>query len=373
MKKIGFDAKRAFCNTTGLGNYSRTIIETAVRYGKSFEFYAYSPKPKHSSFDFPFQDYSNLHIRFAPTQTKIGTALHRGWNIQKDILRDNLDVFHGLSNELPFSIHKIPVKKIVTLHDVIFARYPQGYSFWDRNIHYQKARYACRFADIIVTMSRQSEEDIIHYFPEAKGKVQVIYQTTPHAFRFFRFETEQNQSILQNYHLSKRYILYVGSITQRKNVASLVQAMVFLPEDIHLVIVGNGNLLKETLKNIEILGLSKRVSIFTNINQETLPYFYKNAFVFVYPSIYEGFGLPIQEALLSGLPVIAGENGCFPEAGGGGAIYVNQRSPKAIAEGVEALFNDPSLVKTLIKNGKLHLEQFSEEKITRQYLELYSL
>ncbi len=371
MIKIGFDAKRAFFNTTGLGNYSRTIIETTARYGKENDYFAYTPIPEHTIFDFPFEEYPHLHLCFPRIPSKLYSAFWRSWGIARDIKRDKLDLFHGLSNELPFSISGMKVKKVVTLHDLIFLRYPESYTLWDRNVHYQKARFVCRYADVIVAMSKQSEEDIHHFFPESKGKVRVIYQIPPQSFRNFQFDPNTENQVTQKYALPDNYVLYVGSIALRKNVTSLIQAMKLLPENISLIIAGNGNLKTEIQKEIVHLNIQNRVRIISGVNQQELPYLYRKASVFVYPSVFEGFGLPIQEALLSGVPVIAGNNSCFREAGGEGGIYINQTKPNEIADAILEILHNPTLANSLKQKGKLHLTHFTEEKITTEYLRLY--
>ncbi|MBX7241059.1 MAG: glycosyltransferase family 4 protein [Bacteroidia bacterium] len=372
MIRIGFDAKRAFFNTTGLGNYSRTVIETIIKYGKHNEYFAYSPVPdRHEVFDLPFHEYPHLHLRFPSFSSGPWSAYWRSWGIARDIKRDKLDIFHGLSNEMPFSLAGMKIRKVVTLHDLIFLRYPESYPFWDRNIHYHKARFVCRHADVIITMSKQSEEDIHHFFPESKGKVQVIPPIAPRSFREFRFDSGISDQINQKYNLPERYILYVGSIALRKNVSSLIQAMKLLPENIPLIIAGNGNLKKEVQKQIRELNLQSRVRIISGVTQAEIPYFYRKASVFVYPSVFEGFGLPIQEALLSGVPVIAGNNSCFQEAGGEGGLYVHQTNPGEIAAAILDILHNPTLAASLIEKGKRHLNHFTEEKITAEYLKLY--
>ena len=371
MKRIGFDAKRAFFNATGLGNYSRTTIEILLKYSSENEYFAYTPTPKRKLFDFPFQMYPNVHLRFPRFNAKIYAALWRTYGIHTTIQADKLTIFHGLSNELPFSITRTNAKKVVTIHDLIFLRYPESYSFWDRKIHYYKAAFACKHADVIVAISKQTATDICHYFPEAKNKVKTIYQSSPKAFRDFVYNSQTAETIHQKYNLPERYILYVGSITLRKNVTTLIQAMKTLPEGIALVIAGNGNLKKEILQAISLFSLTNRVQVFSEVTDLELPYLYKAAFVFVYPSVFEGFGLPIQEALLSGTPVIAGNNSCFEEAGGGGGIYINQQNPNEIAAAVMKIHTDSALSESLVLKGKLHLEQFAEEKIAQEYEEMY--
>jgi glycosyltransferase involved in cell wall biosynthesis len=361
--RIGFDAKRAFNNHTGLGNYSRFVIEALSRtqWG-SLESLLYTPKVKNlawlNSFDHNF-------VIKTPS-VKVG-GLWRSWLINNDLKKDNVDIFHGLSNEIPFRINKSGVKSVVTIHDLIFMRYSELYPAVDRFFYQQKFRYACENADAVVAVSQQTKDDIIEFYKIPAERIRVIYQDCQSSFH----QKVDNQSILtikSKYSLNKPYIICVSSFSERKNQKRLVEAFQQLGlKDYELVLVGGKSKYADEITQ----NFPKNTKILYGVPSADLPALYQGASLCVYPSFFEGFGIPIIEALHSGIPVVAATGSCLEEAGGEGALYANPLDVNDLADKVRQVLTNDSLRNDLILRGKEHVKQFSVENIAGQLIKLY--
>lgn len=377
--KIGFDAKRAFNNFTGLGNYSRTLLETLSNDYPENEYHLFTPKLSDDvRLDF-IKKQPSITVHTPPQYLHKIHAVWRSYFIKNAIEKAGIDIFHGLSHELPLVLPK-KVKTVVTIHDLIHERYPEYYPFLDRKIYTLKFKRACEKADVVVAISEQTKQDIIDFYKIEAGKIQVIYQSC-HP-QFYITPPHYNDVLLkEKYNLPENYILYVGTINERKNLLSLVKAMQLIvqkdsygdnQDDIHLVAVGNGGAYFEKVKKYVYENqLTQRVHFLKKPNFSDFPYFYKKAKAFVLPSFFEGFGIPIIEALWSGCPVIVSEGSCFAESAGADALFINPHSPKNIAETIDKLLTDNVLRETQILRGGKYVEKFHEKEIGAQWMNLY--
>lgn len=357
--RIGFDAKRAFNNYTGLGNYSRFIIESLLKYAHEQEYLAYTPKPpKDKMFG------KKLAIK---TPSSVGGGLWRSWLINNDLKQDKLDIYHGLSNEIPFGIRKSGVKSVVTIHDLIFLRYPELYPFIDRFIYNKKFRYACENADAIVAVSQQTKDDIMEFYKIPSERIRVIYQDCQEIFHPSATLTVREE-ILKKYSLNKPYIVCVSSFSERKNQKRLIEAFQLLDlKDYELILVGGKSKYSEEIVKASTQG----VRLLFGVPSSDLPALYQGAALFVYPSFFEGFGIPIVEALHSGVPVVAATGSCLEEAGGNGSLYANPLDVSDLAVKMRQVLTNETLRNDLVLKGKEHVKQFSGERIAGQLVELY--
>jgi len=366
--RIGFDAKRAFNNQTGLGNYSRFVIEALSPthpQGGGLEYILYTPKVKNlawlNSFD------HNFVIKTSP----LGVGgLWRSWLINNDLKKDNVDVFHGLSNEIPFGINKSGLKSLVTIHDLIFLRYPELYPAIDRFFYQQKFRYACENADAIVAVSQQTKDDIMEFYKIPSERIRVIYQDCQSIFSHSDTLREQvGKEILRKYSLNKPYIICVSSFSERKNQKRLVEAFQISGlKDYELVLVGGKSKYAEEITQ----NFPKNTKILYGVPSAELPVLYQGASLCVYPSFFEGFGIPIVEALHSGIPVVAATGSCLEEAGGEGALYANPLDVNDLADKMRQVLTNDSLRNDLVLKGKEYIKQFSSEIIAGQLIKLYN-
>lgn len=371
--RIGFDAKRAFSNYTGLGNYSRDTIRILSENFTSNQYFLYTPKEKYNSRLSFIKESKNIFIR-TPQRIfgKIFNSLWRSKTIVRDLFQNKIDLYHGLSHEIPLSIEKTNIKSIVTIHDLIYLRYPNLFSKIDRKIYDIKFRSACKRANRIIAVSEQTKKDIIKYFKIDKNKISVVYQGCSKTFQKEKGIKEINACI-NKYRLPKKYLLYVGSIEERKNLLTLLKSMTILTNET-LVVIGDGKIYKKKcLEFIKKNKLEKRIIILSNLDLDTMACIYQRADIMIYPSIFEGFGIPILEALFSKTPVITTKGGCFSEAGGEGSIYINSTSSEEIKEAVIKIKNDTVLRNNMIKKGFEYAQKFKDEKIAKNIIDCYKL
>ena len=346
--RIGFDGKRAVQNFTGLGNYSRYIVDILCQFYPENEYVLYAPKKRENKrLDKLTKQYQQLQLSYPTTSSwKKLSSLWRVWGVTQQLEKEKIDIFHGLSNELPLNIHQSEVKSIVTIHDLIFLRYPQYYHSIDRKIYTYKFRIPA-------------------------DKIEVVYQGCDPSF-MHPVAAEKKREIRAKYQLPDHYILNVGSIEERKNALSAVQALTMLPEQIHLVIVGRHTEYTDKIERfIKENKLEERVHIISNVPFDDLPAFYQLAEIFVYPSRFEGFGIPIIEALYSGIPVVAATGSCLEEAGGPDSIYVHPDDINGMANAFKQIYSDTERKKEMIEKGQKFAKRFSEEKQAEEILNIY--
>lgn len=369
--KIAFDAKRAAQNNTGLGNYSRFVITLLTAYKKENRYYLYIPDTRRARFLGKVADNAVI----CSPRTFFGKKLRslwRVWGITKSIADERIDLFHGLSNELPFNIGKAhQTRSIVTIHDLIFLRYPHYYRFFDRLIYRYKFQKACRNADRIIAVSMCTKKDIVHYFGIEPGKIDVVYQGCADAFKH-PLPEHRLRSVRETYGLPERFLLYVGSIEERKNLLLVVQALTLIDEPITLVAIGKRTSYTKKVEHyIQTHGLANRVLLLTRIDTSELPAFYRLATTFVYPSLFEGFGIPVLEALCCGIPVVAAKGSCLEEAGGPDSIYIDPHDPQDLARAIERTLTDEDLRSRMIDEGLRHAQRFDNERLFQDLYDVY--
>lgn len=363
--KIGFDAKRAFNNGSGLGNYSRDVIR-AVLGRKEDEIFLFTPKQNDAIFN--IED-----VEIIEPQEGIDTwisAYWRSFSIVKQVDKLQLDIFHGLSNELPFTVGK-PVKTVVTIHDLIFKRYPQWYKPFDRRMYNWKFKSACQNADKIIAISEQTKSDIIEFYGTDESKIEVVYQTCNERFKT-KATQEQIDAVVEKYSLPKDFLLNVGTIEARKNALNIVKALHQQKIQSPLIIIGRNTKYAEEIKTyISEHKLETQIKILHEVTNEELPVFYQMAKVFIYPSTFEGFGIPIIEALYSGTPVITSKGSCFSEPGGENSIYVEVNNTDALAKAISGLLTNEKQCKLMSEKGLEYVQKFNTDKVTEDLYQIY--
>jgi len=367
--RIGYDAKRAFLNRTGLGNYSRWLIRSMASYYPENSYYLYTPKvDTGNKIDFP-GDLKNT-ITVLPKR-KAFTSLWRSLGIVNNLERDHIELYHGLSHELPVGIAKKGIKSVVTIHDLIFMRFPEYFGTISRAIYGAKVKYACRVADKIVAISERTKKDLVELLNVPADKITVIYQGCDDSFKSVASDS-QKRSILEKYNLPSEFILSVGTIEKRKNLLQVIQAMPGLNGRIKLVVIGRETDYAGQVKQAAAdLNLKDEVIFLKGVPFADLPVIYQLAKVFVYPSRYEGFGIPVLEALCSGTPVIAATGSCLEEAGGPDSLYVDPDDANGLAAKLNLALGDEQLRQKMIDRGKEYSANFEDKKLMNQVMSVY--
>jgi glycosyltransferase involved in cell wall biosynthesis len=377
---IGYDGKRAFQNKTGLGNYSRSLLTILNRYFSQHQYILFAPKQTHLFDTHHFNNIrtilpDNLWYQKLP-------ALWRRMGMVKQIAQTKLDIYHGLSNELPSGIEKLNIKSVVTIHDLIFERFPQTYHLDERYTHRWKIKRTCKIADAVIAISEQTKNDLIDYYGVPAYKITVCYQSCNPIFEQ-PITAIEKAAVKKKYNLPDRYFLFVSSIAPRKNLIAICKAMIVLKDEIHipLVVIGNGKKEKEEAKRLmKANGMEQRLLLLNELpaakedsftNATDFPAIYQQATALVYPSIFEGFGLPILEAMWSGLPVICSNTSSMPEVAEDAALYFSPNDTVTLAQHLRAIASDDQLVQTLKEKGLKQAKKFSTETYANHIMQVY--
>lgn len=335
--KVGFDAKRLFRNYTGLGNYSRTLVGNLTRRFADSDYYLFTQKVVKNDETAEF-----LAPCYTIVEPKKCRKTWRSWGIMRDIRALGLDVYHGLSHDLPFGIQHSTTKSVVTIHDVCYKTFPDMFPLVERLIYGIKYRHSILHSDRIIAISEATKNDILKYFAVEPSKIEVIYQALNPVF-YDRIDRQAARNMVANYGVHGNFILFVGSLNSRKNLLNVLRAyaLVDSAKRLPLVVIGNGRgkYAEQCWAQVEQLGLGQDVIHIENLSSmSVLADFYTLATFMIYPSFYEGFGLPVAEAQLCGCPVITSNVSSLPEAGGPNAVYVDPHDVEQIASSMESLF-----------------------------------
>lgn len=357
--RIGFDAKRAFHNYSGLGNYSRYIIANICRFYPENKCFLYTPSVADKDL-FQVPEGSQIREPDAP-YSWLSSSWWRSFSLRHLLDRDEVAIYHGLSNELPFGIHKSSLASLVTIHDLIFLEHPELYKSMDRYLYKKKVQYAAKVASRIIAVSEQTKQDIIRFLNVEESRISVVYQGCNSQF-YQKVSEEKLQFTCQRFDLPTEYLLYVGTIEERKNLLKIVEAMYLGQIYFPLVVVGRKTSYFNQVKNfIDKKGM-RNIQFLDQVQMADLPAIYQGAKGFIYPSSYEGFGIPILEALNSGIPVITSAGGCLEETAGKGGLLINPSHQDEMIHAIRQVLEDTALRDRLIREGGAHALKFREEQ-----------
>lgn len=306
--RIGFDAKRYFRNRTGLGNYSRGLVHALAEHHQADEFWLFAPGVEAAPTDFP-----NLKVFNAAGKG----AGWRSSGIGRDLQSMGIDVYHGLSNEIPMGLKQKGLASVVTIHDVIFRRFPGYYRYFDRLMYHWKTRYAVKYADAIIATSQATADDLIRFYRADASRLHVISQ--PIDQDWYSAAKADNPE-------TDPYFIYVSSFTGRKNHGTLIEAYskISRQTDMNLVLAGaTGETLEQCRRYAAHEGLTQRIRFYPDVAPDMLQALMQGAEAFIYPSLFEGFGIPLAEAAAKGKPMAVSDIGVFRELAGDAALYFN--------------------------------------------------
>jgi glycosyltransferase involved in cell wall biosynthesis len=269
------------------------------------------------------------------------------------------------------------------MHDLIHERSPEQYNRVDVRIYSKKFRYACLHAEKVIAISEQTKKDIIEFYKTPESKIVVCYQSCNSSFAEEVSET-QKKLIRLKYNLPPSFFLYVGSVIERKNLMNICKAFFLLRNelDIPLVVIGDGGKYKQQVKDFikqndlekKIIFLSEEpsaISSRTFQNADDFPAIYQMAMAMIYPSFFEGFGIPVLESLWSRLPVITSKVSSLPEVGGDAAYYVDPQRAEEIAEAMKKIYSDEQLRNDMKEKGFLHAQNFTPQRSAESVMNVY--
>ena len=380
---IAFDAKRAFTNGTGLGHYSRTLIRSLATFFPAENYFPCTPLITDR---FDVSAFPNVQL-ISPNSftTRNFRKLWRSRLVKADLQKNNIEIYHGLSHEIPNGIDKTNIKSIVTIHDLIFERFPDQYNLIDRKIYRYKFQYACKHANRIIAISRQTKDDLVKLYEVPGHKIAVCYQSCDERF-FMTVSDQEKERVKKIYNLPDRFFLYTGSVIERKNLLVICKALESLKKKIQipLVVIGDGSGYKQEVKNFLREKNMESLVIFLSEKEDTahlpaytmatdFPAIYQQAICMIYPSVFEGFGIPVLEALCSKIPVITSNISSLPEAGGEGALYIAPNDFTALADYMEQMISNTKLRDTLTEKGWAHAQKFTREKCAAAVMNEYKM
>lgn len=370
---IAFDAKRITNNATGLGNYSRFVLEALTEYRPENRYLLYSPSIGRPELYRELLKHRSVQLHTPHRALAfLGGSLWRNYSVPRLVREAKVDLFHGLSNELPLGLYRAQrVGTVVTIHDLAFIRYPQYYKPIDRLLYRRKYGASARAADRVITVSEQTRRDVIDIFGVEEERVTTVYQGCSE--RFAQIQPEEVAAARQALRLPQRYMLFVGSIEERKNLLLAVEALAQLQDkELHLVAVGRRTpYVQQVLDRARRLGVMSRLHLLHQVGATYLPGIYGGAEVFVYPSRFEGFGIPIIEALNAGIPVIGATGSCLEEAGGPTSLYTDPDNADMLASLIDRVLIDISLRRLMIDEGRSYVERFTPKRIARDLSQVY--
>jgi len=370
MTLIGFDGKRAVMNYTGIGNYSRLALQSILPLMPDARLRLYTPKKRNN----PrlTQLLKNPRVELRLPDSFAGRAFGSIWRskwLSSQLRREAPALYHGLSNELPLGIETTGIPTVVTIHDLIFMRHPEFYHRADVEICRRKFQFAAKVADRVIAISERTKLDLMELFGTPEEKIRVVCQGCDPLFSC----APQPEAVVALREKFGRYIIGVGTIECRKNQLLAVRALQLLPADVNLVLIGRRTAYaKQIDAAISHLGLQDRVFFLQNVSMQQIAALYAAAEVASYPSFYEGFGIPVLEAIASGVPVVAAKGSCLEEAGGPGAIYVDPTDVDGFAAAVTSLLDNRVLREEMVARGRQYIARFEPENFGRGLVNVYN-
>lgn len=287
--------------------------------------------------------------------------------------RDGARVYHGLSHEMPRDLPRTGIPGIVTFHDLLFERFPDLFPAIDRMSYRWRYRWSAERATRIVAVSGQTRDDLVKWYGVDPERVTIIPPARDPAFAV-PAPGGMAGAVRTRLGLPGQYLLSVGTLERRKNHRVLIEALALLDPDRApvLVLAGrDGGEASAIRKLAEARGIASRVRVHHDVTAAELPALYQGAALFLYPSLFEGFGMPIVEALSAGVPVITTAGGCFPEAGGPSTRYVTSTDAVGLAGAIQDILGDAALAAHMREEGRRWALRFDAAALAAPLVDLY--
>jgi len=368
---VGIDLIPLTGQGAGLQRYATQLVENLSMLNDEIRYVLFLNERTYKDFSIRKDNFTNIRVRTPP-------KIHFFWEqvyLPVRTLFEKLDVLHSpVSAPLYFQLSS--TKSIVTVHDLTFILYPETMKSLARLYWNFFMKRGIQKAERVIAISQNTKADLMRYLHIPEEKIRVIPRYPDRRFNEFAEEGGSAHRAREKYRLPDRYILYVGTLEPRKNLARLIKAYAQARRDSSiiqsLVIAGKKGWLYDSIfEMVRALQIENEV-IFTGfVDDEDLPALYSQADFFVYPSLYEGFGLPPLEAMACGTPVLASNTSSLPEVIGDAGILVNPNSVDEIAQGILRVLRGENLRQELREKGLERVKQFSPQRAIEATINVY--
>jgi len=356
---IGLDGKRAFFNHSGLGNYSRLVIQALLDANQEVQIICYLPKtPKFAP---SFLEHPRFHVVFLK-----GGNLKRTIGFADEIATNGCDLYWGLSNELPLGHKPKGIPYWVTIHDVIWYRFPHLFPWIDRTIYKIKTLRSIKRADRIIAVSTQTKNDLIEFFNADPHKIEVIGQNCETMF-YNSIENAEKIRVCEHYGLEpQNFLVQVGTVEERKNGELSIRALKESGSSLILAFFGKKTKYQDFLQTLaHDLKISDQVKFINNAQFSHLPAIYQSSVGSLYPSKFEGFGIPVLESIASGTPLLVASGSCLEETAGPCATVVSPNDVHGAALWIQQL---PEMKKPHPERERW-LQNFNTAELAKRWLQ----
>ena len=363
--RIGIDARKL--HDFGIGTYIRNLLRHLARLDRQTEFVVFSRPDDREALGALGENFR------AVPETSRNYSVGEQFRIPLALRREGITLFHAPHYVLP---PLVSCRSVVTIHDCIHLMFPQ---YLPNRLAHRYARtsiaLAARRATRVLTVSESSKRDIMRFVDAPAEKIDVIYNAYDERFGVEPRE-EEVVRVRERYQLHDEFVLYAGNVKPHKNLGRLIDAFQIVRnrglDHLKLVLIGDDISKYAALRRaVHQHQLHKYVRFLGYLPEETLAVMYRLAGVFVFPSLYEGFGLPPLEAMASGTPVVTSNVSSLPEVAGDAALLVDPYEPAAIADGIYRVLTDEELRRDLRRKGLARAHQFSWEQSVRRVRDIY--
>lgn len=361
--RVGIDARLLIEPFTGIGRYTVGMCRALLRH--DCDFFLYMPS---QPYDFEWNG-TRATVRASCFGSRLGRMLWSQTILPLNVVQDEVDVLWSATHRLPRCLPD-KVARVVTVHDLVWKHAPGTMRPLSRMLDSVLMPDAIQIADRVIAVSQSTAQDIKAEWPEAGDKVRVIYPGG------VDLPPAADVKLIADFGIDKRYVLFVGTLEPRKNLARLLAAFAQLPEEVRaetrLVIAGGGGWGGiDVHRLVADLRLSQNVILAGYVCDSVLSALYSNAHLLAMPSLYEGFGLPVVEAMSRGVPVLVSTNSSLPEVAGDAGLLVDPFDVDSIANGLLRILTDNALHATLAKSAVASANRFSWSLAARRALDVF--
>lgn len=367
--RIGIDATALPQEPVGGGIYIINLLRALGERDTKHELVVFLQKSARKYLGTP--ENTNLHEVLLPDKSPTRRLIWEQMALPNLVKRHKIDLLHSLHYTRPFFL---PCASVVTFHDLTFYLFPELHRRSKRLFFPFAIQMSARKADALIAVSESTRQDSIRLLKVPAEKIFAVQLGVDEGFHPIK-DDSLREEILDHYQLPDKFILYVGLVEPRKNLPLLIQSFRDLVDaglSHQLVIVGRmGWMYQEVFKQIEALRLKDRIKFTGYVPRQYLPIVYNLAELFVYPTLYEGFGLPVLEAMACGTPVVTSNISSLPEIVGDAGILVTPGDEDALAQAMIGVLNDRELQRTLAEKGRIRSKNFSWKRTAKETLQVY--